>query len=499
MNCKVCGNELNQEDSFCNYCEYKLKQTASTLNYFTNSRVSEHELSLFVGKHAEVYLEKWREGSRWNWSAFFFDAYWLLYRKMYLYCLLFLIISSLTISSTVSLFIRDAGTAWFGLLVGFILYGIVKIALGFFANRLYFHHANRKISHITLIPYEPAPRERQIAKAGGTSISILIALIVLPIVSVIIIGLSYFIKTYKEIDNALDSMSTVSESIEESMVNESNDDDLITSTEQFGLQQPSNVWDGTEPIHVLLLGGDSDESNVLPHSDSMLVVTINPATKKLYLFTVLRDTYASIPDYGMDEINKAITIGGPGLAMRTVEELLGIPIEYYVYTDYKGFKAVIDEVGGIWFEVEKDMRYTDNASSNRYDIDLEQGYQLLNGDKALQYVRFRHDAFSDYARTERQRNLLIAIANKITAETSLSNFSDVLTAVEPYVETNLSPKEMLNFFQLAYESSSGDIVSLQLPPFELLHEEMVNSVSVLSVEPDQLIEYVQSVLKEATY
>ncbi|MHA6482676.1 LCP family protein [Paenibacillus sp. strain BS8-2] len=254
-------------------------------------------------------------------------------------------------------------------------------------------------------------------------------------------------------------------------------------------------WEGKERVNILLLGGDARDAdeNGVARSDSILVASFDPITKKAHLFSVLRDTYAEIEGHGRGRINSAITMGGPSLAMKTIGDLLGLEIQYYVYTDFEGFKSLIDTIGGIYFDVEKDMRYRDNADGNRYDIDLKQGYQLLDGDKALQYVRFRHDAMSDYTRTERQRNFLKAVASELQSTWNLIRMKEILESVSPYIETNLSVSDMLKLGQLGVESHVGG--TAQIPPMDLVSEEHVGGASVIGIrDTDALIGYVQEVL-----
>ncbi|MFF2885643.1 LCP family protein [Paenibacillus sp. NPDC057967] len=253
-------------------------------------------------------------------------------------------------------------------------------------------------------------------------------------------------------------------------------------------------WEGKERVNIMLLGGDARdaEEGEIARSDSILVASFDPVTKKAHLFSVLRDTYGEIEGY-RGRINSAITVGGPSLAMKTVGELLGLEIQYYVYTDFEGFKSLIDTIGGIYFEVEKDMRYTDNADKNRYDINLKKGYQLLDGDKALQYVRFRHDAMSDYTRTERQRNFLKAVAKELQSTWNLIRMKDILESVSPYIETNLSVSDMLKLGQLGVDSHVGG--TAQIPPMELVQEMNVGGASVIGVrDKDALLGFVQEIL-----
>lgn len=255
------------------------------------------------------------------------------------------------------------------------------------------------------------------------------------------------------------------------------------------------TWEGKERVNILLLGGDAREAeeNELARSDSMIVASIDPVTKQAHLFSILRDTYTEIEGYGQGRINTAITLGGAPLAMQTIGNLLGLEIQYYVYTDFEGFKALVDAIGGVYYTVEKDMKYTDNADKNRYDIDLKAGYQLLDGDKALQYVRFRHDKLSDYTRTERQRNFLMTVAKELQSTWNIIRMKEIVGKVSPYIDTNISVPDMLKLGQLGLGLKIGD--SAQIPPFELLRETTVGGASVISyTSEEELQNYVQEVL-----
>jgi LCP family protein required for cell wall assembly len=260
---------------------------------------------------------------------------------------------------------------------------------------------------------------------------------------------------------------------------------------------PIPEWEGKERVNILLLGGDArgvDEGQAA-RSDSILVASFDPVTKKAHLFSVLRDTYVNIEGHGKGRINTALTLGEYPLAMKTVGDLLGLDIQYYVYTDFEGFKKLIDTIGGIYFDVEKDMHYTDNADGNRYDIDLQKGYQLLDGDKALQYVRFRHDAMSDFTRTERQRNFLQAVSKELQSTWNIINMKKILDSVQPYVKMNISVPDMLKLGQLGVKSHVAS--TTQIPPMELIAEDRVGGASVIGIsDEDELRSFVQMTLEQ---
>lgn len=252
-------------------------------------------------------------------------------------------------------------------------------------------------------------------------------------------------------------------------------------------------WEGTERVNILLMGVDARglKKGEIPRSDTMLVASLDPVAKKIDLFSIMRDTYTDIPEHGSDRINTAIT-HGPNTAMKAVSDLLGIPIQYYVYTDFQGFIELVDAVGGVDFYVEKDMHYTSKADNHEYDIDLKKGQQHLDGNTALQYVRFRHDAMSDFTRTERQRNFLKAVADKLISTTSIMKLPTILEKVNPYIDTNLTIEDMWKLATVGYSSNMGS--SEQIPPMELLVEKKVGGSDVLGVRSEEeLKEYVQEV------
>ncbi|MED1785009.1 LCP family protein [Brevibacillus fortis] len=251
-------------------------------------------------------------------------------------------------------------------------------------------------------------------------------------------------------------------------------------------------WDGKERVNILLMGVDRRgmKNNGLPRSDSMMLVSIDPAGKRYDMFSILRDTYVDIPGKGSSRINSAIVEGGPELAMETVSQFTGLPVDRYVITDFEGFKALIDAVGGVEIDVEKNMYYHDPTDKGVYDINLKKGLQKLDGDKALQYVRFRHDATSDYTRTERQRKLMSAVVNQMKNGTTLIQLPTILKEVTPYIQTNISSVDMLKLSALGLKLDTLQPGNYQLPPMGMFRESN-RAGSVLIPDVDQVQSFMQ--------
>lgn len=267
----------------------------------------------------------------------------------------------------------------------------------------------------------------------------------------------------------------------------------VSAKEDTVVEPPQ--WTGSEPVNILLMGGDArgTKKGEVPRSDSMMLVSLDPIRKRIQLFSILRDTYTDIPGHGKNRINTAIT-HGPNTAMNAVSELLGVPVQYYVYTDFQGFIKLVDAIGGVDFYVEKDMHYESKADQHEYDINLKQGEQHLDGKTALQYVRFRHDAMSDFTRTKRQREFLKAVAEKMKTTTSVMKLPSILEEVSPFIDTNLSVNEMWKLASLGYRSTVEG--SEQIPPMNLLQQTYIGRAAVLTITSENdLKEFVREVLE----
>ncbi len=163
------------------------------------------------------------------------------------------------------------------------------------------------------------------------------------------------------------------------------------------------------PINILLLGSDmrAGRPGDPGRSDSMILIRMDNQQGFLSMLSFPRDLYVNIPGYGLGRINEAFALGGPGKAIETVKALTGQPINYFVNIDFEGFVKLVDQVGGVYLDVDRKY-FNENTpgEANSYsEIDLKPGYQRMNGKDALAYVRYRHTD-SDFARIARQQAFL---------------------------------------------------------------------------------------------
>lgn len=190
-------------------------------------------------------------------------------------------------------------------------------------------------------------------------------------------------------------------------------------------------------LNVLLIGIDQRE-NEPSRADTIIVASVNIKEKKVHLLSIPRDTRVEIVGKNTKrKINYAHTVGGSDLTIKTVEKFLGIPIHYYIETNFEGFEGMIDILGGISINVEQRMYYPDE------DIDLQAGLQKLNGHDALSYVRWRSDGKGDIGRIERQQKFFRALADQSLTFSTIWKIPDLLDELNKQVKTDMSVQKMI--------------------------------------------------------
>ncbi|MGB8955626.1 MAG: LCP family protein [Tumebacillaceae bacterium] len=235
-------------------------------------------------------------------------------------------------------------------------------------------------------------------------------------------------------------------------------------------------WEGTEQVNILFMGVDQRNKNERPRSDTMMLASINPTTKQISLFSIMRDTYVNIPKLGEAKINAAFAEGGPELLIETIQNLLDIPIHYYVATDFEGFAKIVDAIGGVDVNVPEKMQHWDDGV---YNINLEAGPQHLDGQKALMYVRYRGTPRADFDRTERQRELLKLVAAKLKSPSMLVKMPSILKEVTPYTQGNISGSDIYRLGSLAMSLDTANMRTEQIPPVDALTETYMGEEQVL--------------------
>lgn len=211
-----------------------------------------------------------------------------------------------------------------------------------------------------------------------------------------------------------------------------------------------------DPVTVLLLGTDRRPGEeVTPRSDAVLVVRIDPARKRVALLSLPRDLWVAIPGHGNNRLNAAYLWGerdgppggGLALARATISDALGLPIDYGVVVDFRGFAGIIDALGGVNVDVPRPLvdHAFPTADYRVTTVRFAAGRQRMDGTTALAYARIRHPD-SDFERGLRQQAVLVAIAERLRERGDLATWfaaRRVSAALVGYVQTDMPVERML--------------------------------------------------------
>ncbi|MDQ0254451.1 LCP family protein required for cell wall assembly [Evansella vedderi] len=195
-----------------------------------------------------------------------------------------------------------------------------------------------------------------------------------------------------------------------------------------------------DPLSFLLMGVDTDGTE-RGRTDTLMVITVNPNEESMKMVSIPRDTYTEIVGRGThDKINHAYAFGGPDMAIRTVENYLNIPIDYFATVNMAGFKDIVDALGGV--TVNNDFAF--RQSGHRF----EEGEIFLNGDQALAYARMRKsDSRGDLGRNDRQRQIVSAIIEEGAQVSSVTRTGEILSSLENNITTNLEFSDIMQITQ----------------------------------------------------
>lgn len=201
-----------------------------------------------------------------------------------------------------------------------------------------------------------------------------------------------------------------------------------------------------KPFTVLFLGADYRKGDTAYRTDTMIVAKVDPQAKKVWMVSIPRDTRVLIPGHGYDKINAAHFYGGPDLTLKTVEQFMGIKINHYVEVNFLGFENVVNALGGVWVNVPVAINDTAAASQSVHQraAKIPAGYQKLDGEHALTFVRARHQfADQDFSRMKDQQIFAKAVADQIAKPQNLPKLPAIISAAAPYLQTDMSLMDII--------------------------------------------------------
>lgn len=245
-------------------------------------------------------------------------------------------------------------------------------------------------------------------------------------------------------------------------------------------------------LNIALFGIDSRNLKVdIPHSDCIIVATIDNKHDKIKLSSIMRDTYVEINGHGKTKITEAYFYGGPKLAIRTLNENFDLDIKDYVTVDFVGLSKIIDNLGGIDVniksyevkEINKWIAELAELQHFKYNHIYRAGVQKLNGIQAVAYCRIRQVGDGDFERTNRQRIVLGEILNKVK-NTQITRYPYLASELLPYVETSISKTNIIALGGRIMISNISDIEQQRFPVDGYCKGKVINKVWYLIPEPD---------------
>lgn len=245
---------------------------------------------------------------------------------------------------------------------------------------------------------------------------------------------------------------------------------VTVSPDELGANEDLNK----EWRNILLIGSDSRNGKSYGRSDALIIASIETKTGEVKLTSLMRDIWLEIPRKGKDKLNAALAYGGPSLAIKTVNEAFSMNIKEYIFVDFVGFPYIIDKIGGIELNIEKkELRYLNETIDDLNKKNYPKGTDFsplekygentrLTGMQALAYARIRH-ADSDFERTQRQRNVLIAIFKKVKSKGFSLNLAESAAAILPSVETNMTLSDLIKIGGIIIGSDLDTLKELRIP------------------------------------
>ena len=224
--------------------------------------------------------------------------------------------------------------------------------------------------------------------------------------------------------------------------------------------------EGGEPQNILIIGSDkrASEPEDPGRSDTTILLRLDPDNDAIALMSIPRDLEVEIPGVGTDKFSAAFAYGGPKLTLQVVKEITGLPINHVVNVDYLGFVRAVYAIGCVYVDIDRRYYHSNEESSEEYaEINVQPGYQLMCGKRALEYVRYRHTD-TDLVRAARQQDFLSAARQRVPIKDLVLGSNELIDVFTEYTTSDISDtKAMLEVLQLFIASRNATINEVDFP------------------------------------
>lgn len=252
---------------------------------------------------------------------------------------------------------------------------------------------------------------------------------------------------------------------------------------KVGSVELGDIEEPKDELTFLVMGVDAadKESAEKQRTDTIMLCRYVPDTGKIAVLSIPRDTRTLIPGYGRDKLNHAHAYGGPELTVRAVNNLLDMNVKHYVRVDYNLVNEVVDSLGGVEVDVPMDMYYRDPYADPPLVIDIEEGLQTLDGDQAMQFLRFRKGySNQDLGRIEAQQAFIKSAIDKAMSPRNIIKLPSMIKAGTDNIETNIPLTKMLSY-AMDLKNINTENIQMATVPGE---PDMIDEVSYFLMDED---------------
>lgn len=258
-------------------------------------------------------------------------------------------------------------------------------------------------------------------------------------------------------------------------------------------------WDGVSRVTILLMGLDYRDwvAGEIPRTDTMMLITVDPVAKEAAMLSIPRDMWVNIPGFDHARINTAYYLGelwkmpggGPGLAVDTVEEFLGVPIQYYAQVDFMAFVRIIDEIKGVTVTPKTDVKIDPIGDEFKQTLEAGKTY-TLTGPLTLAYARARYTDGGDFDRAERQQEVVYAIRDRVLKfsmwPTLIAKAPILYQEVSSGINTNMRFEDAIRLANLALEIDRDKIKSFIIDASNVQFGNSADNQEILIPIPDKI-------------
>ena len=328
------------------------------------------------------------------------------------------------------------------------------------------------------VDLRPEGEQKKKKKSGCLIFLIVMLSLLLVALIVVAIGMNYIFGRLGHFENPEPSDGTIPKMSDEFDVegNQEGGENFETVDASDVVFETVDVLEG-DMINIMLIGQDRRPGEERARSDSMILVTINQEKNTIQLTSFMRDLYVQIPGYMDNRLNVAYRYGGTDLMNDTFKVNFGLEIDGNVMVDFDEFTEIIEFLGGVTLKISgAEAKYMNNASDNHF----KEGTNYFNAEDALTFTRMRYAAGGDYGRTDRQRRVIMAIAESFR-DADLITIFNVIDQVLPHIVTNLTDAQIIEYATkgLTILGNGGSMETLRIPQDDAHYNANIRGMAVL--------------------